>query len=481
MNSVQTIETMPESEAEPSEKDTRLFTNGFVSLLGVSFFGAANDNILKQILMLMVVGGGVWVNILGLGTQGYISLVLTIPFVFLSGYAGQLADKFSKRDIILWVKIAEIPIASFALLGLYLGSFWMSLFALLLFAIQSSFYGPAKFGIIPEVVKSHQLSQANGLINAISNVAIILGSMVAGPLTYMYYPTIVVNEPAHSSVAPLDPAQDLTVGPPSVTPQDASNDIDKPKLIPDPSRTPQRLPIGLVLIGVSVAGLIAASRMPKTPAVDPELKFSGDFFGPHVQTFKDANRPLLVVMFSWSGFYLIGALALMLLPEYQSILGIGPTATTNLVGLLAIAIMIGSLTVGFLSGKSIRPYYSLLGAVGMTICFATMGLATMNYALLAILVFLVGFFAGFYIVPLQSLLQYLSPTDERGRFFGTANALSFVFISVAGLIYIALSRMGLPPEKIPLACAALAAVGTLVGMIELNRITAAQKSTADSD
>ena len=179
--------------------------------------------------------------------------------------------------------------------------------------------------------------------------------------------------------------------------------------------------------------------MPKTSAVDPGLKFSGDFFGPHLQTFQDADRPLLVVMFSWSGFYLIGALALMLLPEYQSILGVSPTAITNLVGLLAIAIMIGSVTVGFLSGKSIRPYYSLLGAIGMTICFATMGLATLNYTLLAILVFFVGFFAGFYIVPLQSLLQFLSPTDERGRFFGTANALSFVFISAAGLIYIALS------------------------------------------
>ncbi len=138
--------------------------------------------------------------------------------------------------------------------------------------------------------------------------------------------------------------------------------------------------------------------------------------------------------------------------------------------------MVGSVTVGFLSGKSIRPYFSLAGAIGMTICFATMGLAPLNYTLLAILVFFVGFFAGFYIVPLQSLLQFLSPTDERGRFFGTANALSFVFISAAGLIYIALSRLGLPPEKIPLACAALAAVGTFVGMIELNRITAAQKA-----
>jgi acyl-[acyl-carrier-protein]-phospholipid O-acyltransferase/long-chain-fatty-acid--[acyl-carrier-protein] ligase len=78
---------------------------------------------------------------------------------------------------------------------------------------------------------------------------------------------------------------------------------------------------------------------------------------------------------------------------------------------------------------------------------------------------------------LQSLLQYLSPSDERGRFFGTANALSFVFISLAGLIYVALSRLGLPSERIPLACAALAAIGTFVGMIELNRITAPQKST----
>jgi acyl-[acyl-carrier-protein]-phospholipid O-acyltransferase/long-chain-fatty-acid--[acyl-carrier-protein] ligase len=180
-------------------------------------------------------------------------------------------------------------------------------------------------------------------------------------------------------------------------------------------------------------------------------------------------------MFSWSGFYLIGALALMQLPEYKSILRVSDTAITNLVGLLAISIMIGSVTVGFLSGKTIRPNFSLAGAIGMTVCFTTMGSAPMNYTLLAVLVFLIGFFAGFYIVPLQSLLQYLSPTDERGRFFGTANALSFVFISAAGLIYIALSRLGLPPERIPLVCAVLAAIGTFVGMLELNRITAAQK------
>ncbi|MEC8390456.1 MAG: hypothetical protein VXZ49_07215, partial [Planctomycetota bacterium] len=119
---------------------------GFLSLLAISFFGAANDNILKQILILMVAGGGLWANRLGDGSQGVVGLVLTLPFIFLSGYAGQLADKFSKQQVILWVKIAEIPIALLAFAGLIFASFWLSLLALLLLAVQSSFYGPAKFG-----------------------------------------------------------------------------------------------------------------------------------------------------------------------------------------------------------------------------------------------------------------------------------------------------------------------------------------------
>ncbi len=413
---------------------------------------------------------------MGAGSIGFVSLVLALPFIFLSGYAGQVADKFSKRDVILWVKIAEVPIAIFALCGLFFGSFWLSLFALFLLAVQSSFYGPAKFGIIPDVVQSDQLSHANGLINAISNVAIILGSLVAGPLADLYYPTIQAPSEMQVTAFP-DSTLEIAEYAPGETADDKSSGAT---LIPDPSHPPRRLPIGLALLGVSMVGLIAAYRMPKLTAVDPELKFSGDFLGPHLQTFKDSNRPLLVVMFCWSGFYLIGQLALLLLADLKEPLGVNNTAITNLIGLLAISIVVGSCTVAYMSGKTIRPYFSLAGAIGMTICFATMGLAPLNYTLLAVLVFLVGIFAGFYIVPLQALLQFLSPSDERGRFFGTANALSFVFISAAGLIYIALSRLGLPPEKIPLVCAALAAAGSFVGMVELNRITAAQKDTIES-
>ena len=64
------------------------------------------------------------------------------------------------------------------------------------------------------------------------------------------------------------------------------------------------------------------------------------------------------------------------------------------------------------------------GAIGMAICFTLLGLLTPSFNNVATLLFCAGFFAGFYIVPLQALLQYLSTDDERGRFFGTSNALS---------------------------------------------------------
>lgn len=480
-------------ETPSTSKDRGTIANrGFLSLLAISFFGAANDNILKQILILMVAGGGLWANRLGEGSQGVVGLVLTLPFIFLSGYAGQLADKYSKQQVMLWVKIAEIPIALIAFAGLIFGSFWLSLLALLLLAVQSSFYGPAKFGSIPDLVDDHRLSQANGFINAISNVAVILGSLAAGPLADMYYPMIKASalEGPVAIVAAEATSRDDGQVP-------SANDLDdaaaeqgvkkEDQLVPDPNRPEVRWPAGAALLFVAVAGLGAVLFMPKMKAVAPDLKLSRDIFGSHIRTFKDSNRPLLVVLFSWSGFYMIGMLALLLLPDYREILLVSNTSITVTVGLLAIAIVIGSILVAVLSGKTIRPYFALIGAFGMTACFATMGFASKDFlgieiggtdaAGLKILVFLIGFFAGFYIVPLQSLLQFLSPSDERGRFFGTANALSFVFTSAASLLYWGLKGLlNIPTERIPLVCAALALTGTLVGMFELNRIMAAQKS-----
>ncbi|MCA9216332.1 MAG: hypothetical protein KDB27_24860, partial [Planctomycetales bacterium] len=81
-----------------SDQRKKLFSVGYISLLATQFFGAANDNILKQCLTFMV-ATGIWAGEKGLGDGGQVvpALCLTLPFIFLSGYAGQICDKYSKQ------------------------------------------------------------------------------------------------------------------------------------------------------------------------------------------------------------------------------------------------------------------------------------------------------------------------------------------------------------------------------------------------
>ncbi|MGB1930613.1 MAG: MFS transporter, partial [Mariniblastus sp.] len=243
---------------------------------------------------------------------------------------------------------------------------------------------------------------------------------------------------------------------------------------------PQKLPAGLTLITVAILGIVAVRWLPKLPPASPNRSLSFDLLSSHRKTFKVADKTLIVVLTSWSGFYLVASLALLLLPEFRSTLGVDNTQMANIVGLLGVSIAIGSCVAGFLSKDKIRPYFSLAGAAGMTISFFLMGALSISYSGLACLVFSTGFFAGFYIVPLQSLLQYLAPDDERGRFFGTANALSFTFISLGAVIFLLLDTSGLTPANVALFCAGISLAGTIVGGIAMEQILRARDKQAET-
>ncbi|MEE8153592.1 MAG: hypothetical protein V3T53_01385, partial [Phycisphaerales bacterium] len=105
---------------------SNLVKRGFLSLIFTQFFGAANDNLLKGVLTFMVIDG-VWSGRLGAGGQGLVALCFTIPFIVLSGYAGQFADRNSKRTVSVLVKVIEIPIALVALLGFWIGNLGVTL------------------------------------------------------------------------------------------------------------------------------------------------------------------------------------------------------------------------------------------------------------------------------------------------------------------------------------------------------------------
>lgn len=402
------------------------------------FFGAVNDNLLKGVLSFAVAAGGIWANQLGEGGQAYVGLCLTIPFILLSGFAGQLADRTSKQKVTRAVKFAEIGIAMVGLAAFMANNLWVALGAMLLLAIQSSFFGPAKYGMIPELVQEEDLSQANGSINMFTNIAVIVGTLLAGPVYSFFQP----------EVDPENPGTLLA--------------------------EPQAWVPGAAFLVIALLGFASCLFIPRLKAMDPGLKINWNPFGLYLGAMREmAKSALIIVALAWAFFYMIGMMAILILPDYRELLDVSPTHASFLLGALGVAIGIGSVTAGLISGKRIEPRLIPVGAVGMTIFFLLLGCLPLNYFLVAALLAGAGIFAGFYIVPLQALLQHLSPGNERGRFLGTANAMSFVASTTGSLIFLyARSSLHLPSNRIFLICGALSVLGTGVLLWRMRKLIA---------
>ena len=168
----------------PNRMKSPTRTTGYRSLLGDSrfegflwaqFLGAFNDNVYKMIVSFTAVRMA-----LDTATSGrYLALagaVFIFPFILFSGYAGQLADRFSKTRMLQITKSLEIVTMVMGIAALAAGSLNLLLVVLFLLATQATFFSPAKYGILPEAVGEEQLSRANGLLELTTFVAIVVGT-----------------------------------------------------------------------------------------------------------------------------------------------------------------------------------------------------------------------------------------------------------------------------------------------------------------
>lgn len=411
--------TEPAPAPTGASRGPNLRRGGFSALIVTQFFGAANDNILKGVLGFAVAAGGVWEAALGSGGQGWVGLCLTIPFIVFGGWAGQIADRVSKRDLTIGLKYAEVGTVTVAAIAFMAGSVWLAVASMILLATQSTFFGPAKYGAIPELVSDSRLSGANGAINLFTNLAIIAGTVVAGPV--------------YDEFAPAGAAEGATWLP------------------------------GAVLIAVAVLGVVASYGIPPLRAAMPELRFDWNPMAAYTSSLRAmAKGPLLAVTLAWSFFYFLGMLVLLILPDYRELLGVDAAVAANLLGVVAISIGIGCLVAGLVSGRTVRPGMAPWGAFGMAVSMAVVAVAPKDAVAVGLLLVPVGISTGFYIVPLQTMLQKLSPEDSRGRFLGTANAVSFVASSLASIVFIGLREEGMAANRIFLVAAAaslMAAIG----------------------
>jgi len=392
---------------------------GLTALLVAQFMGAANDNILKTLLGFAVVRG-MWEGKLGEGGQGLIALCLFVPFILFSGWAGPLADRYSKRTISVLMKWIELPLALAAGIGFVTGTFWLAAIAMFLLASQSTFFSPAKYGMIPEIVPVENVSRANGILNMTTNISIIVGMLIAG----------IVSDQLQSKSGSLFEVW---------------------------------LP-GIVLTIVAVFGLVAILFLPKLLAMNPSTRIPKNPLATYVKTsFEMCKTELMKVAVAWACFYLLATIVLLLVTELGDVLQVSDTEVSYLLASIGISVGIGSLLAGFLSRGKIRVLISKYAAVGMAISMFEAGLGPVSYwPILASLVAL-GLFAGLYAVPLQSFMQMLPKPAHRGRVLATSNALSFLFMAVASLLYwYARPWFGDSPQYIFVACGVVGILSWLI-------------------
>jgi acyl-[acyl-carrier-protein]-phospholipid O-acyltransferase/long-chain-fatty-acid--[acyl-carrier-protein] ligase len=358
------------------------------------FGGAMNDNIFKLLMAYALIS---WKGeASSAGILASVGLVFALPFLLIVPIAGNFADKFSKRRLIVILKLAELLVMGFGVFALSLQSPAMLYVTMFLMSAQSAFFGPCKYGILPEQVDSEQLSKANGALQLFTFLAIICGTVLAPELSL------------------------LTEGNFSLS--------------------------ASVCIVIAVLGLLASWQIAPTPA-HPDRRLSLNGFGSVFRTSLEIRKDgfLTLAVLALAVFSLAAAFTQLNVLDFgEQHLGLTLEAATRLFLLTAIGIGVGSTTAGWLSGRAIEFGIVPVGALLMSLSLGTLGLlAEGNVWLSAISMTVLGFAAGLFIVPLQAFIQYRSPPDRVGAIQATNSFMTWLGILMASaLIYINGSVLG---------------------------------------
>lgn len=375
---------------------------GFQSFLWTQFLGAFNDNFYKIAVSLFAIEAA---REYGEGGSLYLSLagaLFVLPFFLFSGYAGHLADVFNKRSVLIVTKSFEIIAMCIGLFAFLSGRIEFMLGVLFLMALQSTFFSPAKYGILPEMLAYKDLSRANGLLEMSTFLAIILGTSLGSVAFGLWRDRIEL--------------------------------------------------MGLAVVMIAVAGTITSfgiSRVPPSGAVKPF----------HVNPWAEIalglrrlyqEKPLWLTSVGISYFWFLGALIHMtILLLGKEVMGLDDQWIGILVAFLAIGIGVGSLVAGRLSGDHIEPGLIPVGSVGMGVFSVLLSYGAPSYTLTAAALILTGFSAGLFIVPLSAFLQRDSGRQEKGRVIATNNFMNMGGVLLAsGVLWLFRDLLQMPADRI---------------------------------
>ncbi len=393
-------EPLPSSTQTTDDLPPLLQDSSFWGMSVTQFLGAFNDNLFRQLILLLATPTAIEVAQGGQeDRQSEAQIVFAFAFLIFSGFAGWLADKISKRTLIISAKVAEIVVMIVGLVGFYyyesIGLRGM-LCILFFMGLQSAFFGPPKYGILPETIRDRDLPQANGIFLMFTFMAIIFGTVLAGT---------------------LGAAKDTVWQGASVC-------------------------VLIAIIGTGTAFLIRPVK-----AANPKMKLSWSdvLVPPDLLRLVYRDKQLLFALIVTSMFWMLGGIVQQSVNSLgKTQLGLSDNRTSLLAAMLGIGIPIGCLIGGKLSAGRINPRVVLLGAIGIVICLSLLALRggpkqhlLGEYGSYPVLI-LAGISTGIFIVPIQVSVQALPPPDEKGRMIALMNQCNWIGI-IAGALLVEVS------------------------------------------
>ncbi len=386
---------------------------GFWSLIVTQFQGAFNDNALKFLVIYLIVERNFALHKRDLLVL-LVGALFALPFIFFSLAGGYLADRYSKRSVTIGTKVFEIGVMLFALFSLAIENFPMEALAVFLISTQGALFGPSKYGLLPELLPERELSCGNGVIELGTFLAAISATMAAGFLAVAF--------------------------------------------------RGRQIWSGVILLAFTTFGLLTSLGISRVPAADPSRRM-------HANPLGDLARQLRVIardhLLGWSIvgntylWFLAALLQFVIVIYGHDVLRVDEKQISYLQAAVGIGIGVGSLGAGYLSRGKIEPRLVPIGAAGMMTLGFLVSRSGIGLSAVRVDLCLLGFFGGFYAVPLNALIQHRPSPEQKGGVIAAANVLSFIGVFLAAGMYFALSSIAhLQPNQLFLAGAVMTLAAT---------------------
>lgn len=400
----------------PQSQTSLLTQRRFLPYFITQFFGAFNDNIFKNVLLLLVAFAGS--GALPISSDLFINLaagLFILPFFLFSASAGVLADKYEKSWFIRRVKLLEIAIMCIGAIGFITESYSVLLLILFLMGTQSAFFGPVKYALLPQQLKSNELVPGNALVETGTFLAILLGTLGAG------------------MIASADNARHIAAA---------------------------------SVILFALCGYWASRSIPEAPASAPDLTFRWRPISQtrHTLAIARSDRIIFQSMMAISWFWFLGAAYLTQFPNFTKVFLNGTESSVSfLLALFSVGIALGSLACDKLSNHRIDVGIVPLGSFGISIFGYLMATSIPNdlpifsqfsefaayqplWPLFAYLL-LLGASGGVFIVPLYALMQQRAKETERAQVIAALNIYNSLFMvcsAILGIICLTLLDLTIP-------------------------------------